>query len=924
MKVDLLLPITAMVFCLQIAYGQKPLTINDFNAWKELQDMAISTGGKHLCYLEKPLVGNAHIVMHNLTAGTNDTFENAAGPAYTFNGKFLAVTRVADYEQIRSLKLKKEKKELFPPDSLFLIKTSTFDYQFIDLVKSWKLPETNSQWMAYAKADMLPNKGDVKEEETEPKAKPLAKPKKLDGCFTLVLYNIQTQEKEEFSNVKTYGFSSNGRILFYHTLGDSGQSEGVYVYRPNDGRPTRMEADGKSFASITCDTAGRHIAFMYGPKRPNAQVNPYRFFLYDLDKSEVVADLDANIMDPGWTMNHLGKLYFSEKGHRCFFGLSPDRSSLKTDTTLLDEERPKLDVWSYMDGRLQPQQLVELKDDAKQAVTFCIDVKTKKVTQINDHPAHTVVVSNKGDGDFALLFDPLPYEVETSWEYPWPRDVYLKNLNSESSTLLLARFIGSVALSPSGKYTYWFDQESGTWWIMDNKSGKKQDVSRFNPSIFVDIEDDHPSKPASYGSGGWAEGEKYLIVNDKTGFWCIDPEGRLPARRVGKKPDGRWAYRVEKWDTELPYHALSKPLRIRAVNHNTKEEKYVNLDWGTWQLTEWSPGPAAGTTPSFFTQSRNGGTPIFRIKSSTDYPDLFTTKQISSVNPQQKDFAWYKVELVHYLNADGDSMMGLLYLPESLDATKKYPMIVYFYERMSDYLHTYQSPKPSYSTISRSFYCSNGYAVFVPDIQYKVGQPGPSAFNCIVPGVLSVLHQYPFIDHGRIGLQGQSWGGYQTAYLITRTDLFACGMAGAPVSNMTSAYGGMRWGSGLHRAFQYEHGQSRIGGTLWEKPLWYLENSPIFYADRVQTPLLIMHNDKDGAVPWYQGIEYFTALRRLEKPVWMLTYNEEDHNLTKLPNRIDLSHRMFGFFNHYLKGEPMPVWMEQGIPAIDKEIKKGY
>jgi dipeptidyl aminopeptidase/acylaminoacyl peptidase len=154
--------------------------------------------------------------------------------------------------------------------------------------------------------------------------------------------------------------------------------------------------------------------------------------------------------------------------------------------------------------------------------------------------------------------------------------------------------------------------------------------------------------------------------------------------------------------------------------------------------------------------------------------------------------------------------------------------------------------------------------------------------------------------------------------------MFAAAMAGAPVSNMTSAYGGIRWGSGMSRMFQYEGSQSRIGGTLWEKPWRYIENSPVFFADKVGTPLLMMHNDEDGAVPWYQGIEYFVALRRLNKPVWMLTYNGAPHNLKRRADCKDLSIRMLQFFDHYLKGAPAPVWMEHGIPAVDKGKKMGY
>jgi dipeptidyl aminopeptidase/acylaminoacyl peptidase len=216
--------------------------------------------------------------------------------------------------------------------------------------------------------------------------------------------------------------------------------------------------------------------------------------------------------------------------------------------------------------------------------------------------------------------------------------------------------------------------------------------------------------------------------------------------------------------------------------------------------------------------------------------------------------------------------------------------------------------------------------VFVPDITYKVGYPGQSAYNAIVSGTQYLVNTFPYIDEERMGLQGQSWGGYQVAYLITQTDLYAAAMAGAPVSNMTSAYGGIRWETGHSRMFQYEQTQSRIGGTLWEKPLHYIENSPLFYAPKVNTPLLMMHNDDDGAVPWYQGIEYFLALRRLDKPVWMLSYNGEPHNLnaSSWANRVDLSKRMFQFFNHYLKGKPMPEWMEKGVPATEKGDNLGY
>jgi dipeptidyl aminopeptidase/acylaminoacyl peptidase len=187
----------------------------------------------------------------------------------------------------------------------------------------------------------------------------------------------------------------------------------------------------------------------------------------------------------------------------------------------------------------------------------------------------------------------------------------------------------------------------------------------------------------------------------------------------------------------------------------------------------------------------------------------------------------------------------------------------------------------------------------------------------IVPGVQMLLTR-GYVDPKRLGLQGQSWGGYQTSYMITQTNLFAAAMAGAPVVNMTSAYGGIRWGSGLARSFQYEVGQSRIGGSLWETPMRYFENSPLFWLDKVTTPLFIMSNDMDDAVPWYQGIEFFVAMRRLGKEVYLINYNNDVHNPAGRANQKDIAMRMQQFFDTKLKGAPPPDWMVHGIPYLAK------
>jgi dipeptidyl aminopeptidase/acylaminoacyl peptidase len=271
---------------------------------------------------------------------------------------------------------------------------------------------------------------------------------------------------------------------------------------------------------------------------------------------------------------------------------------------------------------------------------------------------------------------------------------------------------------------------------------------------------------------------------------------------------------------------------------------------------------------------------------------------------------------MYYVNADGKKLRAILTKPENFDPAKKYPLMVYIYEELSEGLHTYRAPTPG-TSVNITRYVSNGYVVLQPDIVYDSGYPGESAEKCVIPAVNTVVAE-GYIDPARIGIQGHSWGGYQITHLITRTNMFAAVQAGASVSNMISAYGGIRWGSGMSRAFQYEKTQSRIGSPPWEAPLQFIENSPIFWVEKVQTPYLTIHNDEDDAVPWYQAIEFFSALRRLGKEAYFFNYNGEPHGLRNRDNMKHWTVHQDEFFDHFLLGRPKPEWMEKGVPFLER------
>jgi dienelactone hydrolase len=364
----------------------------------------------------------------------------------------------------------------------------------------------------------------------------------------------------------------------------------------------------------------------------------------------------------------------------------------------------------------------------------------------------------------------------------------------------------------------------------------------------------------------------------------------------------------------------AKPLLLRGVNEDTKAQGFARDQLGVTKVPE---GITIGNF-AFGNVIKAQDAEQYLVTKGTfvEFPDLHTgpslgsLTKISDANPQQKDYNWGTVELVRWNSADGVPMKGLLFKPENFDSTKKYPMVVYHYEQLSQNLHSYVPPNGR-NVINPTHYVSNGYLVFEPDIHYEEGYPGPSALKSIVPGVTALM-QRGFVDAKGIGIQGQSWGGYQGLYMITQTKIFSAAMLGAPVVNMTSAYGGIRWGSGLARAFQYEISQSRIGGSIWEYPTRFIENSPLFWLDKVTTPVFFMHNDADDAVPWYQGIEAFVALRRLGKEVYLINYNNDVHNPQSRANQKDIAYRMQQFFDHHLRGMPAPAWMNKGIPYLSK------
>ena len=908
-----------------VAQEKRPLTHSDYDAWESISSEKITKNGHWIGFNVNLQDGDGRLEIRSAEDPKQSyTVSRGAKWSFSHNDDYAFGKIAIQKDTIRSLKLKKTKADKMPKDSLFILDLANGETEKLARVKSFASPKEEGNWLAvHFEKDL-----ETKVEKNNGGEKDKEKPKKSDGT-RLYVARLGGNESWNFENVKSYGFSEKGNQLYYVTDEiDSLTKGGLYLLDLESGQSHLVDEGKTAYLSPHFSKSGELLAYLTTEDSAKAEKPYYDLYIFEtatLNKVKVADKNPAGILTDGIAGKD-GNLFFSENEDRLYFGTAPDYTyfAYEEDTTILDEERVKLDIWGWQDDEIQPMQLKNRSQEEKRSYLAAYDIKSQKVIQIGDEKFRDIRLDRNIRYKVALALDNAPYRRNFSWDIQAGRDVYSVDLENGSKELIKENVIGNPILSPSAKYAYWYDNKDSAWVAYDFSAKTLKNLTANINTKFYNELHDAPVSPGSYGAAGWLEDDKAFLVYDRYDIWSIDPSGKeAPANLTqGKGRESKIKFRREKLDEEEEGIDPKSPLILNAFHEWDKRSGYYLGDMSGKR------GPEELIfTDNFYsglTKAKDTNRLILRRATYQESPDIYATNltfkqlhQLSQINPQQKDIRWGTVELIDYLANDGTPLQGLLFKPEYFDEGKKYPMMVYFYERNSDGLHNYRAPVPSASIINIPFFVSNDYVVFVPDIKYELGLPGPSAYNCVIPGVQAVVSK-GFVDKDNMAIQGQSWGGYQVAYLITQTNMFKAAGAGAPVVNMTSAYGGIRWTTGMSRMFQYEQTQSRIGGTLWDKPLYYIENSPLFFMDRVKTPVLIMHNDEDGAVPWYQGIEMFMALKRLNQPAWLLQYNGEDHNLRQRKNRKDLSIRLSQFFDHYLKGTPAPLWMTDGIPAVEK------
>ena len=923
-----------LLFCfilliVSTSWGQQKIIDHQaYKEWKRLEKQQFSQNDEWLTYEINPLVGDGYLHWYQSATGKHDSLKRAKDAQLDPNGQFIAWRVVPGYDTLRNCELNKVDKKKWPKDSLYILLTANDSLIKIPKLKSFQITEDASV-LAYlsevspkpapeVKKNWLQKHGFQKEE------KPVEKPKS-DG-HQLTIWTTTNTWKQ--ANVTKYSLPKNGKYVAIVTQqklkNDSSQ---VRIYEVATQKLIKEFDRNTACEAPVWNEDGTRLAFFASMDTNKVKQFELNVFDFVSNKTWIFGDTYTPDFDTLKGISENRTPIFTKDNRFLFFGVA-DRVKADVKDTLLDSEKVRVDIWHYQDQELQAQQLVQLNQEKKRSDLYVFRFDNEKIIPLSNDTL-SVRVTDQQFGDYLLATSNESYAIQQQWKSPGLEDVYRISLSDGSIEILGRGLPYPGILSPKGNYFTYFNPTKNQYVLLDIAA---KTVFYMNPHRKdITWNEDLNGQPMEAGPEGWIgfdRSEDHVYFKSRFDLWDYHI-----SKQDLRSLTNEWATKnkvrmdLVKWESDSVYIDLSD-CYATSFDVATKNEGLHHFDAsqanGLQRIIEI---PAR---ISLIERSPNKNHYFFRWMTVSHYPELelwndqYQPEGVLSVtNPQQANYNWATSEIVKWKAYDGQNLEGILYKPADYDATKKYPLLLYYYELNSDNLHNYQGPRPSASTINPTEYASAGYFVFIPDIRYEIGHPAKSAYNCIMSATDQLLKQFP-IDSTRMGLQGQSWGGYQTAQLVTMTKRYAAAMAGAPVGNMISAYGGIRWGSGLNRQFQYESTQSRIGKTIWDAQALYIENSPLFHLPNVTTPLLIMANDRDGAVPWYQGLELYNGMRRLGKPCWMLNYNDDDHNLTKLPYKFDLSIRMRQFFDHYLQGKPAPLWLKDGIPAIDKGQKLGY
>ncbi len=916
--------ITFSCFCIFLlsitihAQDKQNLTPEDYGKWQSLGAIDLSPNGDWVAYQVTVQEDNDTLFVVNRSTNKMYKLEFGSTPEFSKDNQWIAYRIGMPYKEAEKLREQSKPVE----SKMGLLNLNTGKKEIVQNISRFNFSRNGKFLAAY-----------------------LAPPKESkEKGAVLLLKNLSDGTTRTIGNVTEFSFNKKSDHFAYIVEAANTAGNSVEIFNLQNYSLKVLASDTSKFSKLTWQKEGEGLAFFKNYRKDRYEEDNAVIYTYAIAKSPSLKSFDpetAKGIPAGMRIFNGSNITLSDDMTTAFFGLKKwtynalakkeDRkagdSLTKKDTTRIDSTRaivaakkgtsPEklagVDIWHWKDPEIQPRQKMTLGQDTVFSYLSAWNLDNNSFYLLAKDEAPRAQLT--GNQKHVIIYTDTKYKPAFKEDYA---DAYIVNVKTGKEKLAfeksLAGFNNFPQTSPEGKYLVYF--KDNHWWSYNMATSENINITGNIKTNFWNVRDDHPASKPPVGSAGWTKGDKEILLYDEYDVWAVKPDGK-GARKLTEGAKDETVYRVVRTDFENNYLDDAKPIMLSAYGDKTKKYGYAKFEKGKVERLIFEDAQI-----NRLVKAKDANTFLY-VKQNYEKPPTLhvsenfnATKEVVGINPQHKNYHWGKSELISFTSKKGKKLQGALFYPANYNPEKKYPMIVYIYETLSNTVHGYTAPsqRGAYNTTN---FTTNGYFVFRPDIVYEINDPGISAVNCVIPAVEEVLKTGK-VDKDKLGIMGHSWGAYQTSFIITQTDMFKAAIAGAPLTNLISMSNSIYWNTGTPDSKIFETSQGRFDGPWYERMEEHMRNSPMYNAKNITTPLLVAFGDKDGAVDWHQGIEMYSTMRRMQKPHIMLVYADENHGLAKKENQIDYQRRQKEYFDHYLLGKPAEKWITEGVPMQEK------
>jgi dipeptidyl aminopeptidase/acylaminoacyl peptidase len=934
-----LVVVSALSIIAADAQSKAPVTRADWGQWESISPAGprggFSPDGQWLAYSLARSNRDNELRLLKIADGTTKVAAFGAQPAFSADSRWAAYS--IGYSETEQERMRSERRPI--QNKLGLLNLTNGETTTVDGVQSFSFSGDGAYLAMRRYPPTPPGPGGGGAQPGGPAAPAAAAasataPDDEPAAATLIVRDLASGKDTTFGNISEYTWQNDERThLLAVTISAEGKSgNGVHLFDPKTTILKVLDSNAATYVGLAWREKSADLAVLRARTDEKREGSTYVLLAWRNagapTEKRVQFDPTAGAGVPsGMRTVSFRRPAWSEDGSILFVGLSkwaekppaPARgrgagTGAGANPAAADvDEAAGVDIWHWTDVDVMAKQKLTAGADRRRNYLAAWHPDSGRFVQLGKSWTEQVAPTHRPN--VAYVEEWAGYAMDRSIGRP-AADLYVADLTTGARTKLKDRVDDRYAqISPTGRYVLFLEDDH--YWTIDLTSRAVRNITKAVATSFVDRESDATikQKPA-FGLAGWTKDDAAVVLYDKFDLWQVAADGTRASRLTDGAAE-QVRHRYVRVNPDEPWIDLDAPLYVSLFGIWSKKSGYGRLmpDNGVERLV-WLDKSVTGL-------ARAKDAPVFTYLSQDydDSPDLFVAgsdlkngRQVTTTNAFQSKYQWGRSEIVEYKTDKGRRLQGALYYPAGYQAGKPYPMIVYLYERLSDGVHRYVAPsdRDYYNT---SVFTTQGYFVFQPDIVFRPREPGLSVVECVTPGVKRVV-QMGLVDARRVGVVGHSWGGFDTAFLATHTDIFRAAVAGAAITNLVSNYGNHHWSSGIAETDHIETGQQRMEVPLWEDFQAYVRNSAVYNAQNMTTPLLLMTGDNDGTVFWHQAVELYNIARRARKNVVMLVYNGEDHGLRQKKNQVDYQKRILEWFGHYLKAETAPAWITSGQPHV--------